>query len=321
MAPRFRKLTNEMLVKIEFWTIHGKMGVSTQYNLLVALFPNNVINKKDLSNAIQRFKKKVKPDKNDACQMLTELYLKKEEDPRWIIKPRFDYEERRLNSLFWMSPDQIDAYEKYQDIIIVDTTSKTNQFDMILMLIIAVDNNFRNIVDDSYQQEMARKDDYDQPQSLFSSLIENIAHNSIRQVWKVTRHRGQKSEPQYVILLDDGSHLCTCLWLINRGIFHISLIPQRWYNYNKYNTEQHKEPIYQIEENELDEMGPGLSFQHLANFRKTPNIVQSRGPKQKYGFGMSYAKKALDIAPIKEQNKLKKIAFDPFRLLPTNHIN
>jgi hypothetical protein len=159
---------------------------------------------------------------------------------------------------------------------------------------------------------MAREDDYDQPQSLFSSLIENIAHNSIRQVWKVTRHRGQKSEPQYVILLDDGSHLCTCLWLINRGIvcrhffrimsysnnaqFHISLIPRRWYNYNKYNTEQHKEPIYQIEENELDEMGPRLSFQHLANFRKTPNIVQSRGPKQKYGFGMSYAKKALDIA-------------------------
>ena len=89
---------------------------------------------------------------------------------------------------------------------------------------------------------MAREDDYDQPQSLFSSLIENISHNSIQQVWKVTRHRGQKSEPQYVILLDDSSHLCTCLWLINRGIicrhffrvmsysttaqFYILLVPQ-----------------------------------------------------------------------------------------------
>ena len=51
------------------------------------------------------------------------------------------------------------------------------------------------MVDDFYQQEMAREDDYDQPQSLFSSLIKNIPHNSIRQVWKVTRHRGQKSEP------------------------------------------------------------------------------------------------------------------------------
>ncbi|CAB4445178.1 unnamed protein product [Rhizophagus irregularis] len=137
------------------------------------------------------------------------------------------------------------------------------------------------MVDDSYQQEMAREDDYDQPQSLFSSLIKNIPYNSIRQVWKATRHRGQKSELQHIILLDDGSHLCTCLWLINKGIYNIE--------------QQHKEPVYQIEENEL-EKGPRLSFQHLANFRQTPNIVQPRGPKQKYGFGIGYAKKALDLA-------------------------
>ncbi|CAB4405904.1 unnamed protein product [Rhizophagus irregularis] len=135
-----------MLEKVKFWTIEGRLGISTQYNLLVASFPNKVINKKDLSNAIQQFKKQAKPIKNDACQMLTELYLKKDDDPRWIIKPRFDYGERRLNSLFWMSPNQINAYERYHDIVIVDTTSKTNQFDMILMLIIVVDNNFRNII-------------------------------------------------------------------------------------------------------------------------------------------------------------------------------
>ncbi|PKC03317.1 hypothetical protein RhiirA5_380262 [Rhizophagus irregularis] len=152
---------------------------------------------------------------------------------------------------------------------------------------------------------MAREDDYDQPQSLFSSLIENISHNSIQQVWKVTRHRGQKSEPQYVILLNDSSHLCTCLWLINRGIicrhffrvmsysttaqFHISLVSQRWYNNSKYNEhEKNVMPIYHIGENKLSELEqpiPQLSFQHLANFRQTPNIVQLQGPKQKYGFG------------------------------------
>jgi len=79
--------------------------------------------------------------------------------------------------------------------------------------------------------------------------------------------------------------------------FHISLIPQRWYNCNKYNIEQDKKvPIYQIEESEQDEMRPQLSFQHLANFRQTPNVIQSQGPKQKYGFGMGYAKKALNLA-------------------------
>ncbi|EXX72169.1 hypothetical protein RirG_071800 [Rhizophagus irregularis DAOM 197198w] len=135
-----------MLEKVKFWTIQGKMDISTQYNLLVALFPDKVINKKDLSNAIQQFKKQVKPSKNDVCQMLTELYLKKDDDPRWIIKPRFDVGERRLNSLFWMSSDQVNAYGKYHDIVIIDTTSRTNQFDMILMLVIVVDNNFRNLI-------------------------------------------------------------------------------------------------------------------------------------------------------------------------------
>ena len=51
--------------------------------------------------------------------MLTNLYLKKDDNPRWIIKPHFDSEERRLNSLFWMSPNQINAYERYHDVVML----------------------------------------------------------------------------------------------------------------------------------------------------------------------------------------------------------
>ncbi|RIA88072.1 hypothetical protein C1645_826905 [Glomus cerebriforme] len=64
--------------------------------------------------------------------------------------------------------------------------------------------------------------------------------------------------------------------------FYIFLISRQWYNYNKYNIKQHKKLIFQIEENELE--GPQLSFQHLANFRQTFNVIQPQGPKQKYGF-------------------------------------
>src|ERR1044072_7549973 len=81
--------------------------------------------------------------------------------------------------------------------------------------------------------------------------------------------------------------------------FHISLIPRRWYNNNKYHIDQNEEnitPIYQIGGSKLDEMEQPLSFQYLANFRQTPNVVQLQGPKQKYRFGMGYAKKALDLA-------------------------
>ncbi len=80
--------------------------------------------------------------------------------------------------------------------------------------------------------------------------------------------------------------------------FHISLIPRQWYNNNKYHIDQNEENItliYQIGGSKLDEMEQPLSFQYLANFRQTPNVVQLQGSKQKYGFGMGYAKKALDL--------------------------
>ena len=37
-----------------------------------------------------------------------------------------------------------------------------------------------------YQENMGREDDYDQSQSLFSSLVEDIPHHNIQEVWKVT---------------------------------------------------------------------------------------------------------------------------------------
>ncbi|CAB4473070.1 unnamed protein product [Rhizophagus irregularis] len=78
--------------------------------------------------------------------MLNKLYLKKENNLVWIVKLHFDYKKRHFNSLFWIASDQIIAYERYHDVIIVDTISRTNQFDMILMLFTVVDNNFRNLI-------------------------------------------------------------------------------------------------------------------------------------------------------------------------------
>lgn len=42
--------------------------------------------------------------------------------------------------------NQIDFYKRYRNIVIINTTSKTNQFDMMLLLVIVVDNNFRNLI-------------------------------------------------------------------------------------------------------------------------------------------------------------------------------
>ena len=147
-------------------------------------------------------------------------------------------------------------------------------------------------------------------------MVKDIPHHNIQEVWKVIRHRGQQSTSQYVIILDDGSHICTYLWLINRGIvcrhffrvmsysdnaqFHITLIPQRWYNDKKSHLSQQEYsliPAYQMGNNviEQSQLQP-LSFQYLAKIREVPNILQLQNPKQKFGFGMGYAKKALNYA-------------------------
>ncbi|CAG8603481.1 7984_t:CDS:2 [Funneliformis mosseae] len=52
------------------------------------------------------------------------------------------------------------------------------------------------------------------------SLIENISNEDIIQVWHVKR-TGSSEVGNYIVLLDDGSHLCT-------SIFHVNLISS-WY--------------------------------------------------------------------------------------------
>ncbi|RIB26090.1 hypothetical protein C2G38_2030517 [Gigaspora rosea] len=82
--------------------------------------------------------------------------------------------------------------------------------------------------------------------------------------------------------------------------FHITLIPRRWYNDKKASIKQqiHRSIlVYQLVENKLNQLAPQpLSFNHLENIRETVYVEHKRSPKQKYGLGMGYAKKALDYA-------------------------
>src|SRR3954464_1236985 len=96
-------------------------------------------------------------------------------------------------------------------------------------------------------QDDAIENKYDWKKAVLGSLMKNIPSFLIIEVWKVQPSIGaQPWLTQYVILLQDGSHVCTCLMLINKGIicrhfikiltksasafFNISLIPSRWYN-------------------------------------------------------------------------------------------
>ena len=56
IAPRFRKLTKEMLADIEKYVIQGRMDSVFIYPLLRHDYPDQPIYKKDLYNAVYQFR-------------------------------------------------------------------------------------------------------------------------------------------------------------------------------------------------------------------------------------------------------------------------
>ncbi|CAG8621723.1 1332_t:CDS:1, partial [Racocetra fulgida] len=83
-APCFYKLSNEMLKDIEFYTKSAEgMGAKMQYNLLKVKYQDSYIDKKNLSNAIQKFRiPSYEKTKTDAAETLQQLIALKVKDPR-----------------------------------------------------------------------------------------------------------------------------------------------------------------------------------------------------------------------------------------------
>ncbi|GES83660.1 hypothetical protein GLOIN_2v1787433 [Rhizophagus clarus] len=92
-----------MLADIEKYVIQGRMDSIFIYPLLRHDYPNQPINKKDLYNAVYKFRQKNNPENTDASQMLQQSLEWKNLDPLWIVKPQLKPISRRLTSLFWMS--------------------------------------------------------------------------------------------------------------------------------------------------------------------------------------------------------------------------
>ncbi|PKC51793.1 hypothetical protein RhiirA1_405324, partial [Rhizophagus irregularis] len=76
--------------------------------------------------------------------MLLYLLKQREDDPSCAVIPRLEGPANELTRLFWMTSQQYnDLWPKFHDIIIYDTTSKTNRYEMALSLFVAIDNNYK----------------------------------------------------------------------------------------------------------------------------------------------------------------------------------
>ena len=60
-----------------------------------------------------------------------------------------------------------------------------------------------------------REDNYEVMKNHLNDMVETVGRAQIMEVWKLVMSGGIKS--QYIILVADGSHICTCNLLITHG--------------------------------------------------------------------------------------------------------
>ncbi|PKC55779.1 hypothetical protein RhiirA1_475028 [Rhizophagus irregularis] len=88
-------------------------------------------------------------------------------------------------------------------------------------------------------------DDIDTPQTTLKQMIKFVEFQNIKEIWSISVGNSSKIK-HYVILLQNNGHICSCLSILRCGIvcrhyfqvmlatsnamFHIRLIPTRWYN-------------------------------------------------------------------------------------------
>ena len=162
-----------------------------------------------------------------------------------------------------------------------------------------------------------REQEQDVQQILFRSLIKPIPQDAIIEVWHV-QATGTRGTGHYVILLDEGTHLCTCLLLINKGLvcrhffrvgtysqyatFHISMIPSRWYldiNIQSNDFSQYSPiPVCGTRTENGVEMEKSITFQHFFSFRVNSHVSNSaiKSTKAIYAELFGLSKKAIDCA-------------------------
>lgn len=91
---------------IDFYVKNGLTSATSIFPLLKAKYPAHPIYKKDLYNAIQKYKTGNKDEfVNDASNLLRHLSNEKLHDPEWFFEFQFVGNEQRLKSLIWMSPE------------------------------------------------------------------------------------------------------------------------------------------------------------------------------------------------------------------------
>ncbi|XP_056695118.1 protein FAR1-RELATED SEQUENCE 5-like [Spinacia oleracea] len=98
--------------------------------------------KKDHLNYCTRLK--MKQIEGDDAQAVTDImYLELEGDPNLFFRFRLD-EKGKLRSLFWRDSMMMEDYGIFGDIVVFDTTYRTNRYNLICAPIVGINNHWNN---------------------------------------------------------------------------------------------------------------------------------------------------------------------------------
>ena len=142
-APKYCRLTNEMINKVELY-LKCNIQPSRIINLLENEYPDHPIKPRNIYNVISQLKVTDKGLKNDAADLLNHLLQQKRLDPGCVVEPVIGYGDNELRGIFWQSDEQVQLLSRFGDVCLLDTTCKTNRYRRPLALVIVVDNNTRS---------------------------------------------------------------------------------------------------------------------------------------------------------------------------------
>lgn len=176
------------------------------------------------------------------------------------------------------------------------------------------------------------EDNYKSILSNFASLITHIDQDTIHEVWHVSTI--EQNKEHFVVVYGNANHLYTCMHLVTRGIicrhffsvmlasnkamFHVGLIPNRWYIDITYDPQ--KEAAITVCNKNLASDGSDVIYEHqietnfdrLNEIRHTQvfseTVKKNLSHQVKYSQGLGYAKKALNLALENScENELNKL--------------
>jgi hypothetical protein len=159
-------------------------------------------------------------------------------------------------------------------------------------------------------------------------VLVGIDVTKIVETWKIYRVGGLSRKSNLVALFNDGTHICTCLETITKGIicrhfwhvmlyssaatFHISIIPVRWYKDEilmKFDNVLENSPVLTaISTNNATPYEVNFtleSLRHIQGSDHKESIQQVIPQRNRFGVAFSTAKTAINIAlETKSDNEL-----------------